>query len=139
MASLPALKARRTAKPGGFLNVDLEVAARTRAQLAPLVAELDAKLLSLWRGRMKSSYLVTYEALKHPLRDATATIHELARVIESLSVSGRRAWRAAARRDFDVGVELARGDRMLATIVEPEAVRRVAALGGRIVFTAYRV
>lgn len=30
---------------------------------------------------------------------------ELARVIESLSPSGRRAWRAASRRDFDICVE----------------------------------
>lgn len=55
-----------------------------------------------------------------------------------MSTPGRRAWRAADVRDFDVGVELADGEQRLTTVVEPAAVRRVAALGGRIAFTVYR-
>ena len=107
------MKARRTPSHRGFLNVDLEVTARTRAQLASLMNELDHKLVPLWHGRVKGRYLATYEARKYGLTSATATIHELARVIESLSASGRRSWRAAAMRVFDIGVELARGDRIL--------------------------
>jgi hypothetical protein len=133
------MKTRRNPSRGGFVNVDLEVAARTRAQLTPLINEFDGKLAPLWRGRVKGQYGATYEARNFRLPDATATIHELAHAIESLSTSGRRAWRAASMRDFDVGVELARGERMLSVGVEPDAVRRVAALGGRIVFTVYRV
>lgn len=139
MVAQPRMTAGRTTSRSRFLNVDLEVAARTRAQLTPLIAELDDKLASLWRGRVKGQYRATYEAVKFRLPDATATIHELARVIESLSASARRAWRAASVRDFDIGVELARGERTLALAVEPDAVRRVAALGGRIAFTVYRV
>jgi len=41
-------------------------------------------------------------------------------------------------RDFNIGVELARGVRSIELAIDPDAIRRVAALGGRIAFTAYQ-
>lgn len=60
-------------------------------------------------------------------------------MIEALPAPARRAWQGASLRDFNVGAELARGVRMLELAIDPAAIRRVAALGGRIVFTAYQV
>lgn len=133
------------AKDEGFLNVDLELAARTRAQLTPLVEQFNGKFVELFHGRVRSAYLVCYESCgpssiqgRLNNRNATAVIHELADVIEGLNATGRRAWNAIAKRDFNVGVELARGVWTLGHVIEADAVRRVAALQGRLVFTAYQ-
>jgi hypothetical protein len=125
-------------KADGFLNVDLEIGARSRAPLAPLIDVLHGELFELFRGRIRNLYRAHYEI--HACgRDASATIHELAAVIEALNAPARRAWDAATTRDFDIGVELERGVRSVELAIDPDAIRRVAALGGRIAFTAYQV
>ncbi len=124
--------------PGGFLNVDLEVGARARAQLTPLVEALEGALFELWRGRIRGLYRAHYE-VSGCVRNASAAIHTLASAIEALSPQARRSWHAASMRDFNIGVELARGVKNIELALDPEAVSRVSALGGRIVFTAYQV
>ena len=124
--------------PDGFLNVDLEIGARSRSRLAPLIDALDGKLFELFAGRLRSLYRVHYET-NGCAHDASATIRELVAMIEAQSASARRAWDAAALRDFNVGVELERGVRYVELAIAPDVVRAVAALGGRIVFTAYQV
>jgi hypothetical protein len=120
------------------LNVDLEVGARTRAALAPLVEELDRCMVALWHGRIKSLYRAHYE-VHACARGANATLHELATRLEALRGPARHAWNAAPFRDFNIGVELERGVRSIELALDDEAVRRVVALGGRIAFTAYQV
>ena len=120
-----------------FLNVDLEVGARTRAALAPLLAALESSMFELFRGRLRGLYRAHFE-ITGCAGDASATIHSLADTIEALRPTARRAWRAAAVRDFNVGVELARGVRNVELVVDADAVQRVAALEGRIVITAYQ-
>ena len=124
----------------GFLNVDLEVGARTRAQLAPLIEQLTGELFEMFLGRLRGLYRAHYESsrMSSGRYDATTVIHELADAVAGLNASGRRAWNAAAMRDFNVGVEIARGVWMSEHAIEADAVRRVADLGGRIVFTAYQ-
>jgi hypothetical protein len=122
----------------GFLNVDLEVGARTRAALGPLVDAVDGTLFELFRGRIRSLYRAHYES-SGCHEDASATIRALATVIEGLPRPARRAWDAATLRDFNVGVELERGVRSVELAIDPDVVSRVAALGGRIAFTAYQV
>src|ERR1044071_9906564 len=124
-------------KPDGFLNVDLEVGARTRAVLTPLIDELDVKMVELWRGRIGSLYRAHYEV--HLCGDANATINKIAATLEALRGPARRAWNAASLRDFNIGVELERGVRSIDLALDEDAVRRVVALGGRIAFTAYQV
>jgi len=121
----------------GFLNVDLEVGARSRAELVPLVDALHGKLFELFRGRIRGLYRVHYET-NGCGRNASDTIHELAAAIEALNASEQRAWDAATMRDFNIGIELARGVRSVELAIDPDAIRRVAALGGRIAFTAYQ-
>lgn len=124
-------------RPDGFLNVDLELGARSRAALAPLVEEFDRRMVSLWHGRIKSLYRAHYE-VHLCARGVNATLHELAARIETLRGPARRAWNAAALRDFNIGVELERGVRNIELPLDDAAVRRVLALRGRIVFTAYQ-
>jgi hypothetical protein len=129
-----------------FANVDLEIGARTRAGLAPLIEQFKDELYEMFVGRIGGLYRAHYEShgpasigsRNRPAPNATRVIHELADAIEGLSAAGRRAWNAAAMRDFNVGVNIARGVWMTEHMVEPDAVRRVAALRGRLVFTAYQ-
>src|SRR5690349_4025659 len=97
-------------KDDGFLNVDLEVGARSRTQLVPLVDTLQGKLFELFHGRIRGLYRTHYQT-RGVVRNASSTIHELAAVIEALNVTERRAWDAARMRDFNIGVELVRGIR----------------------------
>ena len=130
--------AARRHRPDGFLNVDLEVGARTRARILPLVTSLDHTLFELYRGRIGSHYRAHYE-VRGCTRDATSTILELAAAIEVLAPRARRAWNAATVRDFNIGVELERSVKSIELAIDDTALRRVVALGGRIVFTAYQV
>ncbi len=125
-------------KQQGFLNVDLEVGARTRVRLEPLIRALRGRLFELYRGRLDDLYRVHYQ-INACAVDASATLHELAAAVEALDPVARRAWTNAARRDFNVGVELARGVALVELAIDPDAARRVVALGGRLVFTAYQV
>jgi uncharacterized protein YukE len=120
----------------GFLNVDLEVGARTRSQLAPLLDAFEGKLFELFRGRIRGLYRAHYESIGCG-RDASATIRDLVASIEALDRPARRAWDGAAMRDFNIGVELGRGVRSVELAIDREVIQQVAAFGGRIAFTAY--
>ena len=120
----------------GFLNVDLEIGARSRAELAPLLEAAAGTLLELFRGRIGGLYRAHYES-RGQHADVNATIRALVDAIEALSPPARRAWATAAMREFNVGVELASGEDSVELAIDAETVQRVAALGGRIAFTAY--
>lgn len=126
------------AAPNGFLNVDLEVGARTRAEIMPLLDAFASKLFELYRGRLGRLYCGHYE-VSGCARDASSTIHALSATVESLPRRARRAWNAAHTRDFNIGVELERGVKNIELALDRDAVDRVSALGGRLVFTAYQV
>lgn len=129
---------RRSPRSEGFINVDLEVGTRTRGDLDALVEAFDGELVELFRGRIGRLHRATFEAHAVRLVTPSATIHALADVIEALRGDARRAWQAAAVRDFDVGVDIARGQWISTWTIDADAVARVAKLGGRIVFTAYQ-
>jgi hypothetical protein len=126
-------------KANGFLNVDLEIGASSRAKLAPLIDALDGKLFELYVGHIGRSYRAHYELSGCGEQDASSTIHALASIIEALGPAARRAWRAATLRDFNIGVELQRGVKNIEFAIDAKATARVVALGGRIAFTAYQV
>lgn len=132
---------------GGFINVDLEIAARTRAQLAPLIEQLEERMFELYIGRIRSLYHAHYES-RGPAsirrkgrreKSPTAVIHELADAIEGLDTAGRRAWNAASIRDFNVGIEIPVGVWTVEHGIEADAIQRIAALQGRVVFTVYQL
>ena len=137
---------KAAANAGGFINVDLEIGARTRAQLAPLIEQLTGKLFEMHVGRIRGLYHANYEShgpssirrKGRPAPTPSAVIHELADAIDRLNAAGRRAWNAASIRDFNVGVDIARGVWMSEHNIEADAVSRIAALRGRVVFTAYQ-
>ncbi|MBA3395615.1 MAG: hypothetical protein H0T89_23430 [Deltaproteobacteria bacterium] len=129
-------------KEDGFCNVDLEIGARSRALLAPIMEQFEGQLFEMYTGRIRGLYRAHYESAGRSRGrrrcNPTTVIHELADAIEGLNATARRAWKAAAMRDFNVGVEVARGVWGAEHVIDPVAVRRVAALHGRIVFTVYQ-
>ena len=124
-------------KEHGFLNVDLEVGAASRAQLASLLDALEGTLIELFRGRLRGLYRAHFESGART-SDASTTIRALVATIDALKRPARRAWASATVRDFNVGIEVARGVRSVELAIDADVVRRVAAVGGRIAFTAYR-
>lgn len=121
----------------GFLNVDLELAARTQAPLTTLAAALSGKLGELFRGRIGPGYRLHLEGAGGPT--ANHAMRGLLSVIERLDARGSDAWNALAMRDFNIGVELAPGVNNIEFALDADVVARVAALRGRIAFTAYQV
>jgi hypothetical protein len=127
------------ASEDGFLNVDLEIGARSRSVLTPLMERFNGRLFEMYAGRIRGFYRAHYENTRRLRRyNPTGVIHELADAVEGLDAPARRAWNAASLRDFNVGVEVARGVWGAQHVIEPDALRRVAALQGRIVFTVYQ-
>ncbi len=108
-----------------------------RATLEPLITALEGRTFELFRGRIRSLYRLHVETVEMTC-NANATIHALADTIEALPRRARRSWNAATLREFNVGIELARGVRTVEVAIDNEAVRRVAKLGGRIAVTAYQ-
>lgn len=59
----------------GFLNVDLELGARTRAQLAPLIEALPRGVHEIFRGRIRGVYRVDYAIYRvHRVRGGSPSV-----------------------------------------------------------------
>ena len=58
-------------------------------------------------------------------------------MIERLPEDALAGWRAARARDFNVGIQAGRLPKVCEYAISPATVARVAALGGRLVFTVY--
>jgi hypothetical protein len=114
-----------------YLNVDLEIA--SRRALAPLTDELRAAMFELHRERGLACYETNDQRAKTP----SAAIRAIVRVLDRLSPAAKRCWRAAHRRDFDVGIGGGATPFQFAVALDEDVVREVARLGGRIVITVY--
>ena len=126
----------KTKRPVGFLNVDLEI--ESSRPLNSLAEEMGSAVLVLYSGPSKGKWhLLALESSRWP-HTADATVDSLCSVIEKLSVGGRRLWKSARRRVFDVGYELPDGARAVRVVMKPEALARIARLGATVAFSCYR-
>lgn len=119
-----------------YLTTTLEVASRRSLDL--LHSELDNWLTGLYAGRgpIHGQRLHTFGlGRRHPTPDAA--LRELVAAVRALSPRAKREWRAAVRRDFNIGIEGGFRPRSLALAIEPKTLVAVAALGARIVVTVY--
>lgn len=142
-SSKPVLRSRRARSqphlgPTGFKNVDLEIGAPTLEALAPIVAALDGTMIQLFHGRLEhlGEFRAHYEILCG--REVNDVLSQLAKAIEGFEPAPRAAWDAAATRDFNIGVELERGVKTIEFALDPDVVRRIIDIGGRIAITAYQ-
>lgn len=87
---------------GHFLNVDLEI--QSKADLAPLAAELEQVGVVLHCGPMGDGYLLTFEDNSAETGDPDGRIHSICQIIEKLSPAAKARWRSASHREFNVGL-----------------------------------
>ena len=126
--------ASSNSKPA-FLNVDLEIESTVR--LDKLVAELGKRVLVLHfgpgpRGKRHFVSLEVHGQYKNP----DATIHAFCNIIEKLTRSGRKIWKAAEK-EFNVGFELRSSERISEFSLQPKTLKRISQLGAGLAVTYY--
>ena len=119
---------------GKYLNVDLEI--RSRSDLMPLVKALSASALLLHAGRIRSTFLASFETPGLNLPPDRA-IKWLADAVSALPPSARKFWKGARDRVFDIGVAASSGQHFFALALRPETLKTIAKLNARLAFTVY--
>jgi hypothetical protein len=92
-----------------LLNVDLVI--YSRASLAVLGAEFEKRACVLHCGPFGGGHVLALES-NRSFKTPDATVRALCTAIGGLSVEGKRLWRAAYRKEFDVGYDLVPGERV---------------------------
>ena len=118
-----------------FLNVDLDI--ESKRELTGLQSELGENVTVLVGGPVTPGcFQLRLEVLpEHDNPDDT--ILALCSLLENLSASGKRAWRTAHKKEFDIGHELATSGLASPFSLRNETLRRVAKLGATMGVTFY--
>ena len=115
-----------------YRNVDLEL--ESRASLAPIIEAFGEDVIVLYQGDSRELFTASFEAAGSCCSgDAEGAISGLCRLVENLPDDARRLWDKCCTRVFDIGYESGDSPRSLRSILHPETVARVAALGAAIV------
>ncbi len=123
-------------RPVGFLNVDLEIV--SSRSLEPLAQEMGKAVIVLYSGPGKGrSHLLCLEDSRWS-NTPDAAARALCAAVERLSVRGRRLWKQAKRKEFNVGYDLIEGARLVQTALKRETLKRIVALDATVAFTCYR-
>jgi hypothetical protein len=117
-----------------FLAVDLDI--ESKEDLAPLVADLGERAIVLHSGPTEDGNLLSVQSACDTGTPDSA-ISAICQMIEALSPQGRRYWETATRRTLDVGVEVNSSLSRSALFLNPDSVKRVAAIGATLAFTIY--
>ena len=118
-----------------YLNVDLDI--ESREPLAPIIEALDGDVAVLYQGTAREFYTLSLEVADCSFGDAEATINNLCLLLENLPPEARQLWDRCCTRIFDIGYESGDHPRSFRSILHPETVARVAALGAAIMVTIY--
>lgn len=119
-----------------FLNVDLEL--KSRADLGPLFAALDKKMVVLHSRRERGvshASLELYEFSRYVTPEAC--IARFVQLVRRLPPSARRVWDGARRRRFDIGIEAVASGGTYASHITAKTVRAAAEVGAEIALTVY--
>ena len=119
-----------------FLNVDLEI--HSRSALEPLLSELSTALYVLYsesKPHKQFANLEVSRSWKNPSPDKT--IAALCDALESLSPKARKVWKKAHGKVFDIGFDIDPKASHLHQPLSNNSLRRIANLGGTIIFTCY--
>jgi hypothetical protein len=117
-----------------YLNVDLEI--WSRSDLQPLVDAFGDRVTALHVGRIKGRHFAGLE-LTAMTKTADQTIRRLAALVESLPRAARRLWNKAERREFNLGIKAGQNQYAFRCLVDPEALRALSDIDGRVVITVY--
>jgi hypothetical protein len=117
-----------------YRNVDLEI--WSRSDLRPLVDAFGDRVTAIHVGRIKGRHFAGLE-LTAMTKTADKTIRRLAALVRSLPRAARRLWNKAERREFNIGIQAGQNQYAFRCPVDPEALRAVSDIGGRVVITVY--
>jgi len=123
-----------------FLNVDLEL--ESNQSLDIIAREFGDKVHILHNGPLqKIPYLLALEVYAGDDTDPESIIEVFCDLIDGLRPKARAAWRKAAARRFDIGIESGTVDRSgfgaLCLSLSPATLKRVAALDAEVIITVY--
>jgi hypothetical protein len=118
-----------------FLNVD--VAVWSRSKLEPLVAAFGRRIGVHYVGPEGKGNGAHFSLAKSFEKDANTVARQLATLVTKLPRPARRLWDGARQRDFNIGIQAGIKPHSPEYALEPETVRLVARVGGRIVVTIY--
>ena len=118
-----------------FLNVDLDI--RSRARLEPLVAAFGDRVVVLHVGPEGKGHGAHLELANSYGKDANALIRALIALVRKLPKAGRKLWKQAQSREFNIGIDAGVKPFSYELRLDSETLDSVASVGGRVVFTVY--
>jgi hypothetical protein len=116
-----------------FITVDLEIG--SRGKVDEIAAVLGPRMAEMYRGKIGTLNHANYEGDGGDTIDET--IENLLRMLRKLNPAGKREWRAAKVRDFNIGIQAGMKPNSLELTVSDKTMQAVARLGGRLVITVY--
>lgn len=119
-----------------FLNVDLDL--ESKASLASIVETFGKDVVVLHHNTAREFCTASFEAVGSGCSgDAESAISSLCLLVENLPEDARRIWDECCTRVFDIGYESGDSPKSFRSILHPETIKRVAALGAAIMVTIY--
>jgi hypothetical protein len=125
----------RTMAAPHFCNVDLEI--ESRSDLKILEAELGRKVVVLHGGPVKRGCFLLRLETGTEYDNPDDTICAFCACLEALSPSGRRAWRSAYKKVFDVGYDVVPSQLASQFSLRTETLKRISNLGAALGVTFY--
>jgi hypothetical protein len=120
-----------------FCNVDLDI--ESRSDLSALKTELGRRVFVLTGGLVRPGFFLLRLETAKQYDNPDDTICAFCSVLERLSPKGKRAWRSAHKREFDVGYDLVPNQTASQFSLRTETLRRIAKLGATLGVTLYNI
>jgi hypothetical protein len=118
-----------------FLNVDLDL--ESKFDLHVLETELGRKVTVLPGGPIGLGCFLLRLETSRQYKDPDDTICAFCSMLEQLSSKGKRAWRSAHKKEFDVGHDVVPDHAASQFSLRTETLKRMSALGATLGITFY--
>jgi hypothetical protein len=128
-------RVRKNSAGPKFLNVDLDI--ESKHDLAPLEAELGEDLVNLYEGLVTRGHPKLRLEFSTDFNNPDETICAFCSLLERLSAKGKRAWRDAHKKEFNIGYDADRRERVSQFSLRAETLKRVAGLSAMLGVTFY--
>jgi len=124
------MKTPQHGRAAHFLNVDLDL--ESRAGLANLLTALEPHVFVLSSTARRASV----ELAKQP-RSAEEAVVGIIRLVQTLSVKGRRAWRQCTKRVLNIGLQAGESPHQFVVPLSAQVIQEVARASLGLAITVY--
>ena len=118
------------------INTDLEI--ESDSALNPIVEQFGDKVTVLHNGKFGDRMMASFE-VECELPGPDGTISSFLDLIKALSGQAKDLWDKSVRRTFDIAFESGKKPKCFSAGLNPDTIRRVAAVNANIVITIYPV